>query len=192
MMKNKLKLVLFIGLSALSFFVAKEVFAHTLTVSQGSESKGYITGPYHPATKNLNLANISSSSANMSATRTARDRWNATEVTNIKETNTSATTNYIYDYQDPNTSTLAYSRYWYNSKTFIMSRYCLYFNNAYMPIFSNVRRSQIATHELGHAFGLRDLYNISNKGKIMYGYGFEMTAINPTAADIEGAKIGVR
>ncbi len=43
-------------------------------------------------------------------------------------------------------------------------------------------------HEFGHAFGLNDLYNISNSNKLMYGYT-SGTATGPTSTDVKGFNV---
>lgn len=44
-------------------------------------------------------------------------------------------------------------------------------------------------HEFGHAFGLKDLYDYSNRNKLMYGYESTRTATKPKACDLWGAKV---
>lgn len=44
-------------------------------------------------------------------------------------------------------------------------------------------------HEFGHAIGLNDLYDTTNKDKLMYGNEQPRTATSPASADIKGAKV---
>lgn len=44
-------------------------------------------------------------------------------------------------------------------------------------------------HELGHVIGLNDLYELSNKNKLMYKTDVGRTATAPHAADIRGAEV---
>lgn len=46
----------------------------------------------------------------------------------------------------------------------------------------------VFAHEFGHAAGLKDLYNSSNRNKLMYGYS-DRTASSPTSLDIWGSKV---
>lgn len=53
---------------------------------------------------------------------------------------------------------------------------------------SNRPTFAILAHEIGHVFGLRDLYFDENKSKIMYAYT-STTATGPTTYDIKGFSI---
>ncbi len=62
----------------------------------------------------------------------------------------------------------------------------LYFPNSYDGIL--IGKDTVA-HELGHVLGLLDLYNTSNKNKIMYGLEKTRTVESPQAKDLMGARV---
>ena len=56
----------------------------------------------------------------------------------------------------------------------------------------NTRQNRItAAHEVGHTFGLLDLYESYNTDKLMFGTN-KGTAIKPSASDIKGGLYATR
>lgn len=56
---------------------------------------------------------------------------------------------------------------------------------------TSAKNSGTATHEFGHAIGLKDLKNTSNKGTLMYGKS-SRTVTKPQFSDVTGAKEAVK
>ena len=56
---------------------------------------------------------------------------------------------------------------------------------------TTARNKSVAAHEIGHMFGLLDLYEKRNEDKLMYGINIKDNA-KPTAKDIKGAKYATR
>ena len=56
---------------------------------------------------------------------------------------------------------------------------------------TTARNKSVAAHEIGHTFGLLDLYEKRNEDKLMYGINIKDNA-KPTAKDIKGAKYATR
>lgn len=85
----------------------------------------------------------------------------------------------------------------YNDANDSATAMCTNFNTdsnghwGYFYLKINKAKTQTATtyaHEFGHALGLNDLYNSSNKNKLMYGQS-DRTVSSPTSLDIWGAKV---
>lgn len=128
----------------------------------------------------------------MTATRSGASKWRGLYLVTIDEHTSTVVQNYVTDYYDNSTSTIAYNQYSYNKTTNVISKFSLNFNTYYMDQYSQTRKNQIAMHEWGHTFGLKDLYDDSNSDKAMYGYGNIMTAISVTDRDYEGMYFGLQ
>lgn len=73
------------------------------------------------------------------------------------------------------TNVIAQTTIWYNPSTKAIMDFDIVFNTYYQWGDSNVNTAfmdiqNIATHELGHGFGLADLYQIKWSAQTMYGY----------------------
>lgn len=178
-------------LGLIILFYPENIYAHTLKTAIGSESSGFIVGPQHPAKKNFVYYFKGASFSTMTATRCGASKWRGLYLVTIEETTSIVSQNYVTDYYDKSTSTIAYNRYTYNTNTNVISKFSLNFNTYFMDQYSQVRKNQIAMHEWGHTFGLKDLYDDNNSDKAMYGYGNIMTATSVTKKDYPGMYYGL-
>ncbi|WP_133620784.1 hypothetical protein [Listeria rocourtiae] len=82
---------------------------------------------------------------------------------------------------------------YYYQNNYRIIRWHIKYNMYRMMKLTNAQKQAVATHEIGHTLGLKDLYNKSNNTNIMYGYGGSaLKASNPSVKDKKGAAIAVR
>jgi hypothetical protein len=176
--------VTFIGVI---FNFSNDSFAHYPTGSAiGSESAGYLVKNYGHAGRTI--VNYAISSSVDSTYRTyisnGASKWNNTGV--IAFNNSSSAIGTFYKYRDDSTSTVAA---FYDPVTSAnhYTSWKIELNAAIMDGRTSAKNSETVAHELGHATGLKDLYNYYNQNKLMYGYS-SRTASSPTSSDITGAR----
>lgn len=170
------------------------VYAHSSSsCNPGSESKGWLVYCNNYSNGHIGTPSYTYKyspdlkSEYKSYTSTGVSRWNMTGIVNISYS--SYSNNVIFHHDDPNSSVVARvsSSALNNHKT----RWNLSYNDAKMPNYGTSEKNGIATHEIGHTIGLKNLENSTNKNKLMY--GTQARTVNyPQFADIEGAKEGVK
>ncbi|WP_156926689.1 hypothetical protein [Cohnella panacarvi] len=168
--------------------VPNVVFAHT-SGSVGGESSGWsLDIDNHNGSASFKYKFDSSvDDEHKEYIRTGATRWSS------KVTITESSTGYkgtINQYSDENTSTEA-AFYNYISSSGHLTSWKIKLNRPLMSCVSPAKREGIATHELGHAIGLNDLYNSTNDNKLMYGYS-SRTTNSPATADLTGASEGIK
>ncbi|MGG0720150.1 hypothetical protein ABE096_21595 [Robertmurraya massiliosenegalensis] len=195
-MNFNLKRVLYslvVALLLSSTILTSSVFAHSASsCNSGSESSGWKVN----CTSTHGHLGTSSTTYQYSPTLTQQyknytstgaSRWNNTGIVNISQSSSSG--NIIYQHSDPNTSTVAYvtSQTFNNHK----SSWFMSYNHSKMNGRTSAANNGTATHEFGHSIGIADLYNSSNKNKIMYGYE-DRTVTVPQTADKTGAREAIK
>ncbi|MBX0314862.1 M43 family zinc metalloprotease [Planococcus glaciei] len=177
----------------LSFFIwpNQEVDAHTTTCKRGSESLGWLVNCSSHAGKTSYTYRFATdlSATYKSYTSTGASRWNATSIVSIKNVSTSS--NLVTSHGGPDTGTVAVTSSWKNATTGHKTRWEISYNRYLMGSRTSTKNNGTATHELGHTIGLGDLYNSSNKNKMMYGYS-DRTVYAPTTTDKTGAREAVK
>ena len=177
----------------ISLFFTSNVEAHRLYQPIGSESVGYIVGPEHPAKKDIDYAFESGvSNEIIDAVRDGAAQWRDLHGVRIEERSQYNSSNLMKEYYDPNSTTIAYNGLLVDPTTRYFIQFGLNFNMYQMNQFSTLRKHQIAMHEWGHTFGLKDLYWPVNIDKVMYGIGTRMQATAITQQDYEGMFYGVQ
>ncbi|MBE1556555.1 M43 family zinc metalloprotease [Sporosarcina limicola] len=116
-------------------------------------------------------------------------RWNGTNEVSIIQNPISQ--NIVKSHGGPDTSTVAKTTSWANSTTGHKTRWEISYNRYLMGNRTTDQNNSTATHELGHTIGLSDLYNSTNKNKVMYGVG-DRTVHTPSSYDIAGAREAVK
>lgn len=165
-----------------------DVSAHSSSVcNPGSESKGWKVrcNGHGGDDRGIVLYNTSGlSSKYLGYAETGASRWNSTGLISFYKN--SFTSNKVQTYRNADDGYNAYVRVWFNfSHT---TKWEMNFNTAAMGSRTDAANRGTATHEFGHTVGLLDLYDSSNKNKILYGYGNTRTVTTPQAADKTGMK----
>ncbi|MED4128161.1 hypothetical protein [Shouchella miscanthi] len=96
------------------------------------------------------------------------------------------TSNKVKTYRNADDGYNAYVRAWYSFSH--ITKWEMNFNTYAMNNRTDAANRGTATHEFGHTVGMLDLYNSTNKNKILYGYGNTRTVTTPQAADKTGMK----
>ena len=168
--------------------------AHSINCSSGSEGLGYVvncTSPGHAGTKAIKYRYDNVPARYQGFASTGVGRWNKTNAVSISFSPSTLIKNVVQTYYDNNTSTVASVTSYYNSTTRHKTRWTMKYNETLMMFRSDAQNNGTGTHEFGHTIGLADLYNSSNKNKIMYGYS-SRTGGSPTSSDITGAREAVK
>lgn len=177
----------------LSFFIwpNETANAHNSTCKRGSESVGWMVNCQSHVGKTSDTYRYASdlSTTYKSYSSTGASRWNATGIINIRNVATSS--NLVTSHGGPDSGTVAVTRSWTNSATGHKTRWEISYNRYVMGKRTSAQNNGTATHEFGHTIGLADLYNASNKNKMMYGRS-DRTVYSPTSYDKTGAREAVK
>ncbi|WP_430536635.1 hypothetical protein [Listeria rocourtiae] len=160
----------------------------------GSEAAGYIINGAHLAKRASDWTTYSLAipSAYIGITNEAAKRWRNTGIYRISN-KVKKSINTINTNSDPRSSAYAVTTIYYYKNDYKIVRWHIKYNMYRMVKLTNAQKQAVATHEIGHTMGLKDLYNKNNNTNIMYGYGGSaLKASKPSAKDKKGAGIAVR
>ena len=166
---------------------ATTVFARM--VVYGSEKAGYLVAPRQIRKKTNTYDDSSVNKAYKSYMAYGAKVWKDCGIMTMKRDKSSVNKVVAYDLQD--TSVAAETHTEINYITGYIKSFEIRFNARYMNGYSASLNKAIAAHEIGHTFGLLDLYEKRNKPQLMYG-GNDSYPPKPTAKDIKGAKYATR
>lgn len=173
-MKKKFLSIL-LSLSILS--VPAFAYAHTVS-DQGSEQLGYIIGTHTP-TKNPKFWYVAGTDQKWKDILGGGNSYLYSETNNNLKLSTgtvSETNNYVE-------ATVKLIDTWVarvvttSSSGQHKDSWYLQFNKEYESDYTTTQWKRIAQHELGHVFGLKDLYNGGNSTLLMYGYAGNYSGI---------------
>ncbi|MGP4041885.1 hypothetical protein ACTWP4_18585 [Gracilibacillus sp. D59] len=184
MVKKVLTKVLFsmaIIFTSISVFQS-EVNAHDLP-EQGSELDGWKYVGSHWGTYNTYYFDATSSDLWLTHFRNGEAKFEQESQNkfHLYKTTRSETDNYVTDSSHPDAGWVA-RRIFYGISNDHPTRWVIQFNND--KLYTANSWSTIAAHEIGHVFGLADLYYSANSNKLMYGYDNGVRDIH--SKEIEG------
>ncbi|MBC1401361.1 hypothetical protein HCA68_12765 [Listeria booriae] len=188
---KKLLVMIFALVTMTSFGPIAE--AHSVG-NVGSEAAGYIIKSTHLAkrTSDWTTYSLAIPSAYVAITNEGAKRWRDTGIYQISN-KVATSSNTINTNNDPLSSAYAVTTSYYYTNDYKIIQWHIKYNIHLMVTLTNAQKQAVATHEIGHTIGLKDLYNTSNNTNIMYGYGGSaLKASKPSAKDKTGAAIAVK
>ncbi|OUS69615.1 hypothetical protein B1748_31110 [Paenibacillus sp. MY03] len=182
MKKKILSYVLFVSLLS----VPTLTYAHTVTET-GSESDGYIIGTHAPTKQPKFWWTPGTDQYWKDRLNAGNNSMYSQTSNNLKVVNGTAfeTNNYI-EALGKQFDTWVARVVTQQSSGQHKDSWHLQFNTKYEDDYTDSQWNGIAQHELGHVFGLRDLYDSSNSAKLMYGYAGSYSGLKTT--DLTGLK----
>lgn len=166
---------------------ATTVFARM--VAYGSEKAGYLVSTKQIRKKTNTYDDSSLNKAYKSYMTYGAKVWKDCGIMTMKRDKSSV--NKVRAYKLKDTSVAAHAITHKDDITGYISSFEIEFNTRHMNGYSASLNKAIAAHEIGHTFGLLDLYEKRNKPQLMYG-GNDSYPLKPTAKDIKGAKYATR
>ncbi|MBC6316632.1 M43 family zinc metalloprotease [Listeria grandensis] len=160
----------------------------------GSETAGYIIKGTHLAkrTSDWTTYSLAIPSAYVDITNEGAKRWRETGIYQISN-KVAKSINTINTNNDPLSSAYAVTTSYYYTDDYKIIQWHIKYNIYLMVKLTNAQKQAVATHEIGHTLGLKDLYNTNNNTNIMYGYGGDaLKASKPSNKDKVGAAIAVK
>lgn len=158
-------------------------------VAYGSEKAGYLVATYQLRKKSNTFDDSKVNKKYRSYMTYGMKVWNETGVVKLKRSKSSVNKVRAYNLKDTSVAAHAVPRVDFVTGKLI--RCDIEFNSVYTDNYRASLNKAIAAHEIGHTFGLLDLYEKRNKPQVMYGGGDSYPA-KPTAKDIKGAKYATR
>lgn len=155
----------------------------------GSEKDGFMVSTAQLRSNQNSFDDSSLNSTYKSYMNHGVSAWKKADVITLSRSASSV--NKVSTYSSGDTSTVVYTRNWTSSTTARIVRFEIKFNTKIMTGRSASANRATAAHEIGHSFGLLDLYEVYNKDKLMYGITNRATSI-PVTSDIKGGKYATR
>lgn len=160
----------------------------------GSEKAGYLVAT-HQLRKKTNTFDDSALNKKYKSYMTYGAKvWKDCGVITLKRNRSSI--NKISMYRETDTNVKAYHWLAYQHTSSVdkggkILQFEIKFNIEKMKNLPTARGNSVAAHEIGHSFGLLDLYEKRNQDQLMYGIANKDNA-KPTAKDIKGGKYATR
>lgn len=184
---NVKKIITMFAICLLLLSVPLSANAHTVS-STGSENLGYIIGTHTP-TKTPLFFWVAGTEQKWKDRFNGGNTYMHNETSyNLKAVNATVwdTSNYVEAYAN-NLSTFVAAVYTDKSSGQHKDIWHLSFNPRYDTNYTEAQWKRIAQHELGHVFGLKDLYETSNSSLLMYGYAGSYSGLK--TKDLNGLKL---
>ncbi|TDL80873.1 hypothetical protein [Peribacillus frigoritolerans] len=158
------KIVLTLIVSASIFLNFTNVSAHNLG-SKGSESAGYLYVGSHWPSRSTNYSEATSDTWENRFKSGVSKFKNENIGYSITEVSSANSSNFIESYSAPSATWVA-QRTFYGISNDHPTRWRIQYNSAK----SANSWTTVGAHEIGHIYGLADLYEDRNSSKLMYGY----------------------
>lgn len=158
-------------------------------VAYGSEKAGYMVSTQQLRKKTNTFDDSALNKKYKNYMTYGAKVWKNCDILTLKRSKSSV--NKVTTYRQNDTTILAYAQRTPDYQTGKIKKFKIKFNTLKMDSQTTARNKSVAAHEIGHTFGLLDLYEKRNEDKLMYGIINKDNA-KPTAKDIKGAKYATR